>query len=62
LKKQSRTFWRNIELKALKDEEIDCVKVKNKNLVSENKTLRKKLKDLAKEFEVFKCESIQSKI
>ena len=49
------------ELKTLKDEEIDNVKVKNKNLVSENKTLRKDLKNLTKELDLFKCESLQSK-
>ena len=53
---------KDLELKALKDEEIDTVNVKIKKLVSENKTLRKDLKELYNEFVVFKCESMESKI
>ena len=45
----------------MKDEEIKFLKDKNYTLVSGNKTLRKELKDLAKELDRSKLESVQSK-
>ena len=48
------------ELRDLKDEEIDSLKIRNEKLVSGNKTLRKDYKNLVKEFDLFKSESVQS--
>ena len=41
LDKSEQSNLKDLELKDLKQEEIDCVKVQNKNLLSESKTLRK---------------------
>ena len=64
LEKLENTEKKNLradELSALKDDEIDSLKIRNEKLVSGNKALRNESKELVKEFDLFKRESIQSK-
>ena len=64
LEKLENTEKKNLradELSALKDDEIDSLKIRNEKLVSGNKALRNESKELVKEFDLFKRESMQSK-
>ena len=64
LEKLENTEKKNLraaELSALKDDEIDSLKIRNEKLVSGNKALRNESKELVKEFDLFKRGSMQSK-